>query len=258
MLKTLEGDEKMKFLNKINNFYNYDDTIIQKVFDKYNIYEKKYGDTLVKISENTRNELYKLLENTVKFLNKKRIDYWLDGGTLLGACRDGKMIDVDDDLDLAIPYDSYIKLKEIIKTLKYDTLKKMYISKKYDIGFTIEPRSQYSIIDDDLYKFHIKTHLLNNVELFCDLFLYTKIGDKYVVNIKAFKYRNNFKIKYMYPFKKIQFGEHKYNCVRNPYDFLNDSYWFWKHLNLAHHSHLKEITNSGINDRKIHNYFLLT
>ena len=145
------------------------------------------------------------------------IDYWLDGGTLLGACRDGKMIDIDDDIDLAIPYDSYIKLKEIIKTLKYDTFKKMYISKKYDIGFTIISRSKNSIIDDDLYKFHIKTHLLNNVELFCDLILYTKIGDNYVINNKI-----------------------------------------WKHLNLAHHSHIKEISNSGINDRNKYNYFLLS
>jgi lipopolysaccharide cholinephosphotransferase len=258
MLKKLEGSDKLNFLNEINKFYDYDESIIKKAYIKYNIYEKKYGDTLVKISENTRNELYKLLENTVKFLNKKRIDYWLDGGTLLGACRDGKMIDVDDDIDLAIPYDSYIKLKEIIKTLKYDTFKKMYISKKYDIGFTIKPRSKNSIIDDDLYKFHIHSHLLNNDNLFSDLFLYTKIGDKYVINHKMWKDRNNFKIKYMYPFKKIQFGEHKYNCVRNPYDFLNDSYWFWKHLNLADHSHLEEITNSGINDRNKFNYFLLS
>lgn len=256
MFKKLEGDEKMKYLNEINKFYNYDKSIINTAYTDYNIYEKKYGDTIVKISDDTRNKLYQLLEYTVKFLNKKRIDYWLDGGTLLGACRDGKIIDIDDDIDLAVPHDSYIKLNEIIKTLKFDKKKYMYISKKFNIGFTLGHGQSKNKIYEDLDSL-MKTHLLDNNDIFIDLFLYVKYKDRYISNFKGYKYRTNFEIEHMYPFKKIQFGEHKYNCVKEPYNFLNDAYWFWKHLNLASKSHTKEIKDKGVDDRSKVNYFLL-
>jgi len=271
MLKTLEDEEKMKYLNKINNFYNYDDTIIKNVYDKYKIYEKKYGDTLVKISDDTRNKLYQLLEKTVKFLNKKRIDYWLDHGTLLGACRDGKMMDIDD-IDLAIPQDSFIKLQEIVKKYKtypYPYLQNIgdmhintniYINKKYDIKFYFyKPcKKEYLIVKDlpIIIRVYPYDDSDDNDDIFIDLLLYIKYENKYVSNITYWINKYKFKIEHMYPLKKIKFGEHKYNCVRNPYDYLNEAYWFWKHLNLASHAHNKKIIKADYRNKK--NYFLLS
>ena len=50
-----------------------------------------------------------------KILRKHNIDYWLDGGTLLGAVRHGGFIPWDDDLDISIRQSDYSRVREILK-----------------------------------------------------------------------------------------------------------------------------------------------
>ena len=44
--------------------------------------------------------LLELLKQVIEVLENHKITYWLDGGTLLGAVRDGKFIDWDNDIDI--------------------------------------------------------------------------------------------------------------------------------------------------------------
>lgn len=60
----------------------------------------------------------KILEIIDFILIQKNIQYWLDYGTLIGAIRHHGFIPWDDDIDISIIWDDYIKIPKIFKFLK--------------------------------------------------------------------------------------------------------------------------------------------
>ena len=62
-----------------------------------------------------KEELKKRLFNTVDILEKNNIKYWLDFGTLLGAFREGKIIEHDYDVDIGILHKDLEKVR-ILRT----------------------------------------------------------------------------------------------------------------------------------------------
>lgn len=257
IIKCKSQKEKMDYLNKINKKYNYPEEHIQFYFNpEYKICE---GDELKKIKmfdDLTVKSLVNLMEKTVNFLDENGITYWLDSGTLLGACRNKKFIPWDDDVDLAIPYDSYIKLKQTIKNLpkKYDGEIKYRISSKYQIKFT---ELQTTMPLDKSKPFLLKTFHMDGIldsDIFVDLMCYFPFyNNTYVSNFKAWEKVYVYPYDSIYPLKKIEFEGNKYYSVNKPEVFLNNAYWFWKDLAVASHTHFQHM---GVErDKKI--YFTL-
>jgi len=58
------------------------------------------------------------LRETKDILDKNGVEFWLDSGTLLGAVREGKIIEWDNDIDLGTWYNNVTKLTSIFPEFK--------------------------------------------------------------------------------------------------------------------------------------------
>lgn len=63
-------------------------------------------------------QLYTLIRDTHDAFTKKGIEYWITGGTLLGAVRHSGLIPWDDDADICVMRKDVPKLKLIVKYMK--------------------------------------------------------------------------------------------------------------------------------------------
>jgi phosphorylcholine metabolism protein LicD len=256
-INCLSQEEKIELLKKINKKYNYQYEKIKHYENpEYKICNNNELKKIKTFDDNTIKSLMNLMKKTVDFLEDNGITYWLDGGTLLGACKNGKFIPWDDDVDLAIPFDSFIKLKQTIKSLpiEYDNNIKYRISKKYEIKFT---ELQANDLIDKTKPFLLKTFYLDgklDKDIFIDLMNYLPTKDNfYVSNIINWKNKYAYPFDSIYPLKKINFEGKIYWSVNNPDIYLNNGYLFWKDLAVAIHAHFKYI--SADRNKKI--YFIL-
>jgi phosphorylcholine metabolism protein LicD len=219
----IDSLDPVKFLTPLLDEYGYDKGVLDQFRNK-TIYNREAKVKLLERSE--VDKLLKLLDEVVAILDKNKITYWLDGGTLLGACQNGKFIPWDDDIDLAIPDCDFDKVIELTKDKKYD----------------------YKIIKSgNKAKFkHIKNSIVKitdkNSGFFVDLVLNVKHDGNYYSNWKPYEHAF-IKDTDLFPLKKIEFEGKKYNAPNNPIPFLNQAYPFWRHIYVCSHAHLEELKN---------------
>jgi len=92
-----------------------------------------YGETLlsafyvkhdVSFDSESEQAAVRFLHRTARVLENTDSEFWIEGGTLLGAVRDGKLIPWDHDLDMGLKFESEAQMRRVIRALK----KRFYVS----------------------------------------------------------------------------------------------------------------------------------
>ena len=72
----------------------------------------------INLSNKNKEIAESLLLEVVKSLDSMNIEYWLEGGTLLGIKRESRLLPWDNDLDLSINNSQINKVDNLISDLK--------------------------------------------------------------------------------------------------------------------------------------------
>lgn len=180
--------------------------------------------------------LYKMMYDIDKILNKYSINYFVDGGTLLGAVRHKGLIPWDDDLDIGIFSKDYNRLISILKDVE-----------QYGYNYSTEG-SIIKIYIKNLWIKDNKNNIWGTPTL--DIFIWKEKDDKIILkdinNRKKWKncwyYKNE-----MFPLKKYKFYNFNITGANNGKPYLDRFYPDWENKFIAE---TRDINNPQKKDYK--------
>ena len=124
-------------------------------------YRKRQSGDRRFVHTKNKQEMIKLLNIVVKTLEKHNIEYYIDMGTLLGAVREGGLMDWDDDVDISLTRESdFDKIPQVLKDIEnqYECETNLYTFKDSQIEYSkyidkyVEPKE---IDFTDVNNYHI-------------------------------------------------------------------------------------------------------
>lgn len=206
----------------------YDDHTLQVPQDHIQ-FEKKYNAELmsgfyqkheVQFDSDSEKRAVKFMHENVSVMNEAGIDFWVEGGTLLGALRDKKLIPWDHDLDFGMKYESEAQMKDLIRKLR----RHFYVSVR---SFPRTPKiwhlGKYRVL-----KIYPRKYIFFKESLCLDLFVYYK-GTLPDQDELVYKYvvwdRNAFhRIEFFDTLDTINFYGSKVPVPANPEKFIEVKY----------------------------------
>jgi len=207
---------------KLNNYFftlpNYYNEFRQ-IYNK-NLLSGIYQKFPVSFNSKTEQQAISLLEDVVNHIEISDCKYWLDGGTLLGAVRDKKLIPWDHDLDIGIKFESDSKLKFLISHLR----KKYYIrALPFNNDANIWRLGKYRII-----KVYPRKYLFFHEKLCLDIFIFYH-GFLESNNQEVYKYgvwnkNAYYDYKLLENLSSISFYGREYNAPGKTIEYLKAKY----------------------------------
>ncbi len=157
------------------------------------------------------NLLYDITKKTIDILDKAKIDYWAEGGTLIGVMRSKGFIPWDDDVDISMDIKDkprLMKLKDKFKELKLDLV---------GVGR------------------YVKVKHPKNKRVWIDIFF---------LNNGIYPQKHyaiyNYKPGELYPLKKGKFGPLKMKVANKSGKYLDRCYKDWRTIAYIYNHHTKD------------------
>jgi len=182
----------------------------QKGKDKKDKKDKINLKPYLVLNQKDVNLLYHITKITIDILDKAKIDYWAEGGTLIGVMRSKGFIPWDDDVDISIDIKDksrLMKLKGKFKELKLDLV---------GVG-------RYVKVKDP-----------TNKNVWIDIFFLNN-------GIYPQKHYDiyNYKPGELYPLKKGKFGPFKMKIANKSGQYLDRCYKDWRKIAYIYNHHTK-------------------
>lgn len=119
----------------------------------------------------------KIVEEIKRICDKYRIEYFLDSGSLLGAIRHDGFIPWDDDIDIGMKKEEYVKFLRVAqKELKNDFYLDNYQTNKNNPYVFTKLRLKGTVFLEEIGNIH-----LNHNEIFVDIFPYYYVSANPIV-----------------------------------------------------------------------------
>lgn len=158
-----------------------------------------------KVSQDTVNKIYPLLQKTVQTLDKNHIDYWATGGTLLGTIRSKGMIQWDDDIDIAINIKDVSRLEDLKSDFNGIGLRLYKASGKY---------------------FKVKYEHRKDDHLWIDIFIVDEDG----YYLQGHKTHRRYLPGELYPLKRGKYGNISIRIPNKSREYLTRIFPDWKKI----------------------------
>lgn len=161
-------------------------------------------------------KMLQILEEVTALAEKHKINYWLSGGTLLGAIRHGGFIPWDDDIDIEMLHSDYLRFLKILEKELPDSLYLQTPNEKgYRLLFT-KVRDKFSIVTED----DESLNRLKERGIYIDIFPEER-SYRWMKNIVDFFYGRAFRrLKREKPFYSVKyFYEYTTACILYPIGF---------------------------------------
>jgi lipopolysaccharide cholinephosphotransferase len=182
------------------------------------------------------NGIYDVVKFTKELCEKENIEYFIDGGTMLGCIRDGGQILYDNDADFGMTVSNFKKLLPFKDEFE-----------KQNYKFIIKENCKIQIQNRNIYIVHSNERIPIHLYPALDVLIYKPIKEgfftKYVIQDQQFRkdYPNAWHYqKHLYPLK-----DYIYQCLdaeplilkgaNNPKNYLDGTYPGWQTKKIYDH-----------------------